>query len=566
LRKLLVGIALLAFLGGSLVGCANQSTDVSFTPGSSLTIGQQWLLENANAGVASSLGGSTAASELAILTMPTFYGHAADGTLIANTDFGTVTRKSDTTVTYKLTGKAKWSDGKPVSGSDLNLSVVAATSGFDATTQTGFESRLHSTSLALARVVKVSQTELTLKYPVVPADWQTNLPITAAAHVVAPNGLSTPQSIAEAGKNYTQLTAFALNGVAQAVDLKNFPTAGAYLVTELKADTIFLAHNPEYSWGQAPTVDKLTIKLFNGAGALLKAIKLGSVDLAAPTDTASTSWQQISQLIGSAKGKLVKGIGPDNELVVLNHNAGATFAAATYNGDTAKAALLASGFMHYVPRAGIYSTLLAGSALTKTDSFAFANGTSNYNSSVEQNGTKAYQFQNQELAQEKWQKAGFARKLVVRVLFDSNNPRGQLEYSQLAQWGKVSGFNIQNVSTANVNQALLLGGWDVYIGSFARLDQSPETVAQLSGSLTGLNNGKLSAEIAGLAKITDTTKRAAALSQIERQLIANYAGLPLFELPSMIFTSKKLSKYQANIALQNLTWGYPFWSVSASSK
>ena len=82
---------------------------------------------------------------------------------------------------------------------------------------------------------------------------------------------------------------------------------------------------------------------------------------------------------------------------------------------------------------------------------------------------------------------------MVRVLFDSNNPRGQLEYSQLAQWGKVSGFNIQNVSAANVNQVLLSGGWDLYIGTFPRLESSLQTVAQLAGPLNGATLPKLNA-------------------------------------------------------------------------
>lgn len=566
MKNKIASVALLALLAGSLVGCANAGTEVAFQPGSSIVIGEQAQLENLNSGVATGIASSQAAANLAYLTMPSFYGHASSGELLANSDFGTVTRVSNTTVDYKLTGKARWSDGKPVTGNDLNLSVVAAKTGFDSVTGAGFNTNLHATSLAQAHVITVSANELKLSYSQVPADWQTNLPITAPAHLIAPNGLATTAGVAEAAKNYNEYSAFTVAGVAQTVAKQRLITAGAYLIKSASPKQVRLVHNPNFVWGQKPVVDKITIDYFNGPGKLLAALKSGAVDLATPQETATTSWQQISDAVGAAKGTSVKGVGPNNELVVLNHNTGATFSADTYNGDSTKAQLLAMGFMHFIPRSGIYNTLLAGSALSKTDSFAFANGSSNYSSSVEQNGTSSYAFQNQELAQENWQKAGFARKLTVRVLFDSNNPRGQLEYAQLAQWGKVSGFNIQNVSTNNVNAVLLSGGWDVLIGAFPRADQSLATAAALGGGLDGLSAKKLNSALTALGKEPDPAKRSGLLSALDQQLVASYAGLPLFELPSMIYTAKKLGEYQPNLGLQNLTWGYPFWSVSTASK
>jgi peptide/nickel transport system substrate-binding protein len=582
LKKPLTKLAATAVLAGSLAaslvitlsGCSSNTT-AAFVPGTQLVVGEQAPLQNLNSAVAADSAATRVSQELAYLTMPAFFGYDANGNPVANEGFGSVELGSGNTVVYKLTGKAKWTDGQPVTGEDLNLSVVAATNPFDSVALSGFQSNLQFTSLAGAKATSVSKTGLTLKYSKVPADWQTNLPITAAAHLVDPtHSLATASAApsAEIAANYSAQTAFSIDGNSQKVESKYLVSAGAYKIAKASAGSVSLVHNSDFDWGPAATIDKLTIKFFNSGSALLSAVKSGQVDIAAPVETTGTSWAQIQDAVKAAPGNATSGIGPNNEVVLLNHGAGGAFAASTYNGDMTKAKLLSAAFQHFIPRAGIYSTLLSGSALNKTDSFVFGYGSSDYSASTQQNGTAALQFQNAELTQELWQKAGFARTIKVRVLFDAANPRAQLEYSQLAQWGKVSGFTIQNVSADNVNTVLQSGGWDVYIAALPRLGLSVGSIAGVAGALTHIDDSKINALTGKLAKTLatakspDLAKQANTLSALDKQLVAGFAGLPVFELPGTVYTSKRASAFKPSMAQQFATWGYPYWSVSASAK
>jgi hypothetical protein len=64
----------------------------------------------------------------------------------------------------------------------------------------------------------------------------------------------------------------------------------------------------------------------------------------------------------------------------------------------------------------------------------------------------------------------------------------------------------------------------------------------------------------------DLAKQAATLSALDKELVASFAGLPVFELPSTFYTSKRASAFKPSMAQQFATWGYPYWSVSASAK
>jgi hypothetical protein len=91
-------------------------------------------------------------------------------------------------------------------------------------------------------------------------------------------------------------------------------------------------------------------------------------------------------------------------------------------------------------------------------------------------------------------------------------------------------------------------------------------VSALTGSLNGLNVTAIDSTVEKIAKSPVAAEQSANLSSLEKQLISNYVGLPLFELPSRIFTSKRASGFKPNLNQQFTTWGYPYWSVSTSSK
>lgn len=566
MNKIIVSIAATAVLVASLAGCSQSATSASFVAGSALVIGESAPLVSANSGIAVASASQIGGNDLAQLTMPAFYSPDASGKLAANTAFGTV-KYSGSKVTFSLAGKAKWSDGEPVSPADLVLSWLAATSPSDS----GFSSQLSATSLAQTSnpVISNNSLSLTLKAPV--PNWQTMLPITVPAHIIgqAAFGLNTPAAAdarilaAAAGSHPGDVAklgaAYAAVGVEQKI------TAGAYSVVSESSSSAKLKANPNFAFGPKPTVANLTINFYNSTDNLVSAIVSKKVDLASPVETISQTYPQLLSAAKASGLNYTAGDSGNNEVMLLNQAPSSSFSVQGAGGPK-KSAIAQSAFFLFAPRAGIYSSLLPGSALKRTDSLVFGSADTNYSAATAQNGLANFKFQNGEASYELWATGGFSRTIPVRVLFDSNNPRAQLEYSQLAQWDKTSGFTIENVSSANPASVLATGQWDLYLTDQGRLGTNLDALATASGAVTGFSVAAVNTIVAKIASQASFAQSDVELKNLDQLLIQNHYGLPLFELPGIEVYSKKLAGFASNSPTVQVTWGYSNWSVSASGK
>ena len=572
MKKFFASAAIAGLSLSLLAGCSGASTSASFQPGSELTLGESGPVVSLNSGLATVTASSVAAQDIAALTMPAFYTPDSSGKLTANTQIGSV-KYSASEIKFTLTGKAKWSDGASVSVADLLLAYKAAT----ASSGVGFNSRLTSTSLALTSKPVVAGNTLSLAHSAPIADWQTMLPITVSAAQVGKQAFS--------GKGYSSTDAAAavqsallgssssdLASVAAAYNsvgsLANgstkFVTGGAYGIKSVSASAVELTANRGYL-GPKPTIETVTVDCFNGTDELMAAIQAKKVDLAAPMATPGQTVAQIEATAKHAGFNVTTGDSGQNEVLLLNHSTASTFSVAGAGGPK-KSAAAQDAFFKFAPRAGIWNELLTDTSLSKSDSLVFGSDSKDYSASVSGNGSGSYQFQNGEAAVEEWAAAGFLRTIPLRVLFDSNNPRAQLEYSQLSQWGKVSGFTIQNVSSDNPDAVLNSGAWDVYIADMPRLGSSLASLSTASGALTGLSVPAVNAVVAKLAASANLDGQSAQLAKLDQLLFANYYGLPLFEVSKSVVHSKKLSPFTASSSAQSVVWGYSNWVVSASAK
>ena len=590
---------------GSVSGCAGAGK-AYLVLGSSLSIGESGVMSNLNSAVGSSVASMRSSADLAALTMPAFYTPDASGALVANTEFGNVKTGPNNTVTFTLTGKASWSDGQKVSVADLALSyleatqspaIQAAVSGSAASPNgtvsaadpaagaTYFGKALSGTSLGYATSAVVSSNSLTVTFAHPVEDFNTALPITEPAHLVGKLALANPAATAADGEalvlaalkdpsdssgNWAKIaavygSAFAPDSNTAIFDSRNFVTAGPYLITEATTSKVSLKANPAFNWGPKATIQNVTINCFNGTDELLSALTVGSVDLASP---GSTSAQTLSAELASLKGKglqVTSGGSADQEVIVLNQAQGAAFDAAAYGNDSKKSLAVAQAFFAFMPRSGIWNDLLGSTGLTKSDSLALQPGSPNYVSATQQNGTKNYQFQNAELSQQIWKQAGFTRTVKVRVLFDSANPRGQLEYTRLAAWSVLGGVTIENVSNQDHTQVLTSGGWDAYITTIPAL-QSSESAAGRYLALSGIKDSSIDALLQKLAKSKNPSQESGTLVALDQALIGKYVALPIFELPKIVVNSKRMVGYKANLGAESVTVGYSNWVVKATSK
>jgi hypothetical protein len=252
-----------------------------------------------------------------------------------------------------------------------------------------------------------------------------------------------------------------------------------------------------------------------------------------------------------------------NEVILLNHSDTSVFSVKGAGGPK-KSAAAQEAFYLMAPRAGIWNLLMPGSALKRSNSVVFGSSQSDYSDSAANNGTANYKFQDGEASQELWAKSGFDRTIPVNVLFDSNSPRGQLEYTQLQQFGKVSGFTFKNVSTDTPATVLASGQWDIYITDLAHLSTSRASLATAVGALGGFNEAGVNSLVAKLAKQQDISSQGTDLKVLEKQLMGGQYGLPLVELPGVVAHSKKFTSFAGNSSMTQVSYGYSNWSVSAS--
>ena len=561
-----------------LSGCGINASEptATFVRGSALVIGEAGTLTNFNSGVYANPASMTGQNDLAQLTMPSFYSHTAAGELVANEAFGTVTKLDAQSVEYKLAGSATWSDGEPISPADLALSYLAATDA----SQPGYASALRFTSLALADGLKVSQDSVTVHWPRVPADYQTALPITAAAHVIG------DIAVGAKGKGEAAILAAATGtdasvvsklqeayATAQATDAtkptKNLKesklvTAGPYSVVSVNSTTAVLKANTSYGFGPKPAVENVTLRFYSSADDLLNAISAKEVDLTAPIASGMNNLAQIQAAAKKAGFQAVKGDSGQNEAVLLNYGKGGAFNSASWP-NAEQAAAVKQMWFDFLPRAGIWSTLAGDKALSKTDSLVFASSQQGYQASVDKNGSAKYQFQDAETSEQLWLAAKFDRTVKLRVLFDSAGSRGQLEYTQLARLGKLGAFDLVNVSTDNPAAVLASGEWDVYITSMGRISTDAQAQALATGALTGFQNPEVTAILDSVPAGSTLDQQPKLMAKLDAALYANFFGLPVFQLDNLVVWSSKLSGYTANPKNSSIVWGYSNWSVTGAS-
>ena len=578
----LFGIAVLVMAVAS--GCATPPTQQGLVAGTNLVIGESGELTNLNPAVTASPEAESAELDLAALTRPQFFLHDATGKLAANPEFGTVTRASDGTVTYKLSGKAKWSDGVPVDAADLVVSWLAATDS----QVPGYSSYLKRTSLSLADKLTLLPDGVRLHFSRPVPDWQTALPVTVPAHLLGklafPNANLSDGAAEKAitdeitsggtGANSGIIagafaTGFAVttNGTAgTSADKRLLVSAGAYAIESATASKLVLVANKDFNAGAKATVAKVIIDCFASPDELLAAIQKNQVDLAAPEASTSVELAKVESESKSAGYTVVAGNSGRFELAMLNYGPGSAFNPDTWGNNPAQVTAARDGIFKFFPRSGIWSVLAGTSGLSKSNSLVFSPTDSSYADSVSKNGTDKYAFQDAEASVEEWQAAKFKSTIKVRVLFDSNSPRGQLEFTQISRLGKLGGFNVENVSTDNPDAVLTSGQWDIYITELGNLASDNSALATAVGAGTNFQNDAVDALVAKVAAGIDLTSNHADAKNLDQLLVKNYYGLPLFQLDGLVVSSSKLRNYVGRPSNESLAWGYSNWSVSTSGK
>lgn len=513
--------------------------------------------------------------EVSALLNPSFFHMDEAGALVANEEFGSVTvlGKNPLRVEYALTGKAKWSDGVAVSADDLLLSWLAARNPLEV----GFESVRRGSGLKwTTSIPKVSadKKSLTITYDRAVADWQDDLTINAAAHLVAMKAFAVDeassaltrfeQAVQSANLEDQALIAEQYSALYLARggnDLQQV-TAGPYAVAaHTPGVSLTLKVNREFAWGPLPTIETVNIKFYSDATAMLAAMQAGEVDICAPAESGIATNTDLVSLAKSAGAKYEFSASNNIEAVLLNFSEQSVFR--TASSDVEKQQVLRDAFLKLIPRAKILNALSADNPVIEAKSWFYSNGSNYYTPFIESNGSDKFVTQNAEAAAELLETANISTPVDIRVLFDSNNPRAKQEFSLLSQYATAVGFNLIDVSVKDPRTVSATGEFDVFITTVALAGESAgDPYWFTGGSATLFEDAELDALLVEYSSKSETIDQIAVLKTIDARLYASKFGLPLYQVPALLVYGKRVKTVVSAPYGGTATYGYWNWALN----
>lgn len=572
MKRFIALIAAPTLLVLGLTGCSSNA----IVADSEISIAQLNSFNSFNADVATSIDAQQVNSEISYLTSPSFYYTDVAGELIANEAFGSVVVEDNASgpmVTYKLQGSAKWSDGVELDESDLLLSWLAAADP----TNAGFNSVRSASGLKFALPQDCTPTNcesLSFQYSQGVPDALTSLKINVPAHIVVQQAFKNENySDAAAKKLIFDLAlkpeAAKLKKIAKtysdsfsvdnAVDQVEFlVSAGPYSISEVSpGESLTLKANPDFSWGQKPVIETLRIKFFEDAASMLGAVQEGQVDIAAPEESGILKNDDIASLIASMSAEGVKSfVQASNFIEQIQLNFGERSAFAN-NGE------LRLAFLNLVPTAKIFQTIGTASGIREARSFVYPSTSGFYNPVIQANGSDAYLIQDAEKAEELLAATKLELPVVIRVVFDTDNPRAQIEWSLLNERALAAGFELVNLASEDPTVTLERGAYEVYIGVGTLAGTaSGDPLGLIGNPLTNFSNDKISELLSRYAAEQTAIEAAELLKQVDAELFAAGYGLPFYQIPSIVVYSKNLANFVAAPFGHSATWGYWNWALA----
>jgi len=118
------------------------------------------------------------------------------------------------------------------------------------------------------------------------------------------------------------------------------------------------------------------------------------------------------------------------EALVFNQNPGSSFAPNAYGAATSKSAqatalTVRTAFMQLLSTSKVQTLVGSSQTIQDAKSFVFEPSSNFYQASIQDSGVLSYQFADAEKAYNTIRKHG--ARVPVRVLFDTDNPRAQIE-------------------------------------------------------------------------------------------------------------------------------------------
>ena len=584
-------VAVVAAGAVALSGCSSSGGGSEVQSGTSVSVAQNAAMTTMNSANADQY--STYNSNIQYLYQgPGFNYYNKDKELVKNTKFGTYRKISSDplTIKYTINDGVKWTDGTPVSASDMILSWGSSISKYNNTKSVNFGSINQGSGLDLVTkypTVSDDNRSITIKYDEPYVDWEILPTITPNISAAAlweitgidkKTGTDAAKEVAAAFKNNntSQLTKLAktwksgFNITSTPSDKRILTSYGPYKVTALTKQYVSLTANDDYTAGPKPKIAKISSRFIADQTAQVQALQNGEISVLYGQATSDT----VKALKGLSGVKSTTTPTATFEHVDLKFDRG-PFSPSTYGGDADKALKVRQAFFKTVPRQEMLERLIKplNPDAKLDDSSLFLPGQEGYDKSAANNGSSEYQDVDIAGAKQLLAEAGVTTPVTVKFAYATDNPRRVGEFQLIQASAKEAGFDVQDVGTTG----------DVFFGpngiSSSSYDYDASVFAyQLTSSSVTSSEGNTTTDNAyNYQKYSNTNvdnlwKKAKVAADVEaaipyQQQIDAYlwkdaSTLTLFQLPDVTAWSSKISNVSDAPYSPNVFWNFFDWTVS----
>ena len=325
---------------------------------------------------------------------------------------------------------------------------------------------------------------------------------------------------------------------------------------------VTLEANPRYTGDHRPQYETVVVRVIEDPRDAIRALAGGSVDVV-DLPASAANGEALLRVRGVTT---VEGYDAGFEHLELKF----TDSRSGLFGDP----LVREAFLKVVPRQQVVDELVGPvqEDARVRSSFMFFPGSEDYTDAVTANGSAAYADVDvagaQALLAGSVLVAGTAPQ--VCVLFDPTDPRRVAEFALLQQSAAPAGFVVTDCSRDDWESILTVpGAWD------AALVDWPATARPVTGAVERLRSDA-PANASGYASTTtdalldrlgaerDASERGKILADVDRQLFADFYGMPLFQLPSLTAYRSDVEGIARSPLSPNLFWNLWEWHPASS--
>ncbi|WP_332839303.1 ABC transporter family substrate-binding protein [Brevibacterium antiquum] len=597
MKKLLTTIAGVAAMALVVTGCTppGGSSESSGT-GSVLNVGWNEAFRSMND---MTNDGNAVANTIIAYMMNDNFKYYDDQLELLDGALGTIEKVSEDPlkVKYTFNEDSNWSDGTPVDAVDLALTWAARSTNFNTVDENNDDDGMvkkndadtvyfDSTSVGAPLIkdfpeISKDRKSLTFTYSQPFADWETEFGLGAygsgvPAHIVAKNalGAESPEegktAIVEAIKNndvkaLSKISNFWNTGF----DFTSMPDnedllvhSGPYKITAFEeGQYLTLERDEAYTGPVDPKIDTITVRYNGDPMGMVQAIENGEVDITQPQSTADVL-KAAEDIDGVS---IIPGEDATFEHVDLTFDNNGPFDPASYGGDEDKALQVRRAFLKTLPRQEIVDRLIKplNEGAGVRDSFNQAPDSPLYKDIAEDSGISDYDSVDVEGAKKLLDEAG-VKEPTVRFLYDNTNARREQIFQLVKESADKAGFAVED--SGDVNWGTRLGdgtydaslfGWALTTTGVTESDSYYRKGAQ--NNYSGYHNSKTAKKLDQMLVSIDPEEQKTLAADIEKQLIDDGFGLPLFQFPSLTIHQDSVKNASTTTLDPSMFWNYWEW-------